>query len=91
MTPREPRSCPACRCHDVRRSKRRSLYDNLANLVRVKPFRCEVCRTRFHSRQTDIEVLDSLQCASSPIPLKASSRYRKCLPRSPVPKKSRSA
>ena len=49
------------------------MVDNFLNQFEVKPFRCEVCRTRFHERLSELELLDFERSESSPTPAPASS------------------
>lgn len=42
--------CPNCKSHNVRRSRRRGLYEGLVlRIVLRAPFRCESCQKRFRT------------------------------------------
>jgi hypothetical protein len=42
-------TCPRCKSEIVRRSRRQTPGERLASLVRVFPFRCQLCRHRFRA------------------------------------------
>ena len=41
--------CPKCGSSDIRQSSRRSLLDHVFSRSGCMPFRCRVCRNRFHA------------------------------------------
>lgn len=43
-------TCPICKEHGVRRSRRRSAADYALSVFDVYPWRCRACHTRFHAR-----------------------------------------
>jgi hypothetical protein len=43
--------CPRCRSEDTLRVPRDSLFERLASIVYVYPFRCRACLRRFHALQ----------------------------------------
>ena len=43
--------CPRCRSEDTQRVSRDSLFERLASIVYVYPFRCRACLRRFHALQ----------------------------------------
>ncbi|GLH73098.1 hypothetical protein GETHLI_16000 [Geothrix limicola] len=49
-----PLTCPACHSDYVRRSRRTGLLDRLFSSFAVYPFRCQLCRHRFHRLQKGV-------------------------------------
>jgi hypothetical protein len=42
--------CPACASASVRRSARRGLWECLASVIAIYPYRCNECNCRFAAR-----------------------------------------
>ena len=42
-------TCPRCKSEIVRRSRRKTAGERLASLLRVFPFRCQLCQHRFRA------------------------------------------
>ncbi len=40
-------NCPRCRSEEIRRSARRGLKESLLKRIRIVPYRCIRCETRF--------------------------------------------
>ena len=43
--------CEKCGSVKAHRSRRRGLQDSIASLIRLVPYRCGACQTRFYARQ----------------------------------------
>ena len=43
--------CPACASDSVRRSARRGLWECLASVIAIYPYRCNECNRRFAARK----------------------------------------
>jgi hypothetical protein len=50
------RACPKCRSMEVRRSRRRSVFDRFLGLMGFMPYRCLACYQRFHAFRLRIMV-----------------------------------
>jgi len=46
--------CPKCHCEFVKRSRRAGLIDHLISSFSIYPFRCQLCRYRFHRFQKGV-------------------------------------
>jgi len=43
----DPLNCPACGSANIRRSQRRNVFENALRGLRLRPWRCLDCQTRF--------------------------------------------
>lgn len=46
-----PIACPNCHSHHCHRTRRSRLFDSLASLFHLRPWRCEDCAFRFYRRR----------------------------------------
>jgi transposase-like protein len=55
-----PVHCPRCQSKEVRRSKRRGIFElSLLSMVPMRPYRCEDCDRRFYAFTSSTESIPS--------------------------------
>jgi hypothetical protein len=54
--------CPVCHSDSPRRSRRRSAKDYLAGAVKLRPWRCRACNSRFYAWATSIGYVWYVHC-----------------------------
>jgi hypothetical protein len=57
--------CPHCQSKDIRRSKRRGMFESsVLSLMPVRPFRCKDCDRRFYGLRSQANPIQSKSAAS---------------------------